>query len=126
MPSNPPPKISGVRKVIRGESSTPEDVTIWIFPDFSETNILSSSNAIDQGLSKFVATISTDSVETFWIIGSGSGGEFEGNVSVKTTAENNKAPSKPTIWNFLYLGRIIKNWLESFYSFPNLKRVYTS
>ena len=68
-----------------------------VLTDFSETNILSSSNAIDHGLSKFVATISTDSVETFWITGSGSGGEFEGNESVKTTAENSKAPATPTI-----------------------------
>ena len=81
--------------MIKGESSKPDGVTTRIFPDFSDTNILSSAKAIDQGFSKFVATISTDSVETFLMIGSGSGGGFEG--EVKITAENIKAPTIPTI-----------------------------
>ena len=55
------------------------------------------------------------------MMGSGSGGGFDG--EVKMTAENIKAPTIPTIWNFLSM---LKNQLESFYSFPNLKRVYTS
>ncbi len=34
------------------------------------------------------------------IVGAGSGGEFEGSESVKTNAENIKAPAIPIIWNF--------------------------